>query len=485
MEQHTGTGGVVAIIAEEDIILNAPIYADSSGFRGGAYVLSGNNCNNFFPTTDYYYDANFSSPATQDGAFKGEGVADVAASQSGGRGAPANGGGGGNNHNNGGAGGANLAAGGNGGGNSSSVGCRVNIQGLGGKRLSTHGGTKIFFGGGGGAGHSNFNFPNPKGGGNGGGIVYLQANNLVGNSRKIAANGRVGGASLGDGASGGGAGGTIIMDINNYTGAVTIESNGGQGGTANDGGNVGRCYGAGGGGGGGVIYFTGATPAVTVTANLGAAGPEVGREASCNPIVPSIAGGAGQIVPGYTVQSSGVIASTSCGILLPVELIYFKVDYENSQARLNWKVSEPETVDRFIIERAGNTNQWTAINEQIAVANLDVYQATDAFPLTHENYYRIKIVSKNNEVNYSAVRKIFVPSANDRITIHPNPATNRITVSSNTPFGELLLFDLNGKLLWKKKNDPAQNTMVIDITGISSGIYLLSVGTIMKKVVIR
>ena len=124
----TGTGGVVAIIAEEDIILNAPIYADSSGFRGGAYVLSGNNCNNFFPTTDYYYDANFGLPATQDGAFKGEGVADVAASQSGGRGAPANGGGGGNNHNNGGAGGANLAAGGNGGGNSSSVGCRVNIK---------------------------------------------------------------------------------------------------------------------------------------------------------------------------------------------------------------------------------------------------------------------------------------------------------------------------------------------------------------------
>ena len=46
--------------------------------------------------------------------------------------------------------------------------------------------------------------------------LFFKANNLVGNSRKIAANGKVGGASLGDGASGGGAGGTIIMDINNY-----------------------------------------------------------------------------------------------------------------------------------------------------------------------------------------------------------------------------------------------------------------------------
>ena len=101
------------------------------------------------------------------------------------------------------------------------------------------------------------------------------------------------------------AGGTIIMDINSYSGAVTIEANGAQGGTANDGGNVGRCYGAGGGGSGGVIYFTGATPAVTVTANPGAAGPEIGREASCGPIVPAIAGAAGQIVPSYTVSIVG------------------------------------------------------------------------------------------------------------------------------------------------------------------------------------
>ena len=113
-----------------------------------------------------------------------------------------------------------------------------------------------------------------------------------------------------------------------------------------------------------------------------------------------------------------------------------------------------------------------------------VYHAIDPFPMTYHNYYRIKIVGKNNEISYSAVQKIFVPSVNDRITIHPNPATNRITVSGNIPFGELLLFDLNGKLLWQRKNNSAQNTMVIDITGISPGIYLLSVGTIMKKVVI-
>jgi hypothetical protein len=479
----TGTGGVLAIIAEQDIILNAPVYADSSGFRGGEYRLSDGTCSNFFPSTNYFYDANSLTP--QDGSFKGEGVAIVASAQSGGRGAPANGGGGGNNHNNGGAGGANLTAGGNGGGNSSSVGCRTTIQGLGGKALSSHGGSKIFFGGGGGAGHSNFNFPNPKGGGNGGGIVFLQADNLVGNNRKIAANGTVGGASLGDGASGGGAGGTIIMDINNYSGAVTIEANGGQGGTANDGGNVGRCYGAGGGGSGGVIYFTGSTPAVTITVNSGPAGPEIGREASCNPIVPSIAGAAGQVIPGYSYQTSTSIASTSCGILLHVELVYFDAKYEEGITKLTWKVADPESLEYFVIERATSDNRWIAIDQLVALSRGETYNSIDPSPVTNNNFYRLKIVRKDNEVSYSPVEKIYVPSINDRITIYPNPATKKIRVTGDISLSELFLFDLGGNLVWQKKTIGAQNMLEVDLPGLPAGVYVLRVGDSFKKLVIR
>lgn len=154
-----GTGGVLAIEVEEDLVLNAPIYGDSSGFRGGEFRVSSGDCGNFFPpaATDYAYNANTLSP--QDGAFKGEGIADVSAAQSGGRGAPANGGGGGNNHNNGGGGGANLSFGGDGGGNSSSGGCRTNLLGKSGKALSSYSGKKIFAGGGGGAGQANNGFP--------------------------------------------------------------------------------------------------------------------------------------------------------------------------------------------------------------------------------------------------------------------------------------------------------------------------------------
>src|SRR5678815_3014536 len=175
----TGTGGVIAISVSQDLTLYAPIYADSTGFRGGGYVLSNGTCfNTPFAATGYIYNAANTSP--QNGAAKGEAVYDFPAAQSGGRGAPANGGGGGNNHNNGGAGGANLSAGGKGGGNSSSAGCTTELHGLPGKALSSWSGKKIFFGGGGGAGHSNGTPAPLRGGAHGGGIILIEAGNLIG-----------------------------------------------------------------------------------------------------------------------------------------------------------------------------------------------------------------------------------------------------------------------------------------------------------------
>lgn len=479
----SGTGGVLAISVEQDLVLNAPVYADSSGFRGGEYRLSNGTCSNFAPANGFVYDGNTLTP--QDGSFKGEAVADVAAGQSGGKGAPANGGGGGNNHNNGGAGGANLAAGGDGGGNSSSVGCRVSNPARGGKALSSYGGTKIFLGGGGGAGHSNFNFPNPTGGGHGGGIVFIEADNLIGNNHKIAANGSRGGNALGDGASGSGAGGTLILSINSYVGTTTIEATGAQGGTANDGGNVGRCYGAGGGGSGGAIYFSAATPALPVTVAGGAAGPETGREASCNPIIPAVAGSAGQIIPNYDYSMSTVLESSYCALLLPVELIWFKAIDRNSQTILSWKVAAPELADRFIIERAGDGNSWSAIHQQPAEEGIFLYQFEDMLPEPGNNFYRLKIIGRDRKVIYSSVLKVFMPTPNDPVNIYPNPASKKITVSGNISFTELYLFDMTGKLLLQKRNNNNQNSVDVNLPDLSAGVYMLKIGTVVKKVVIR
>lgn len=480
-DNTAGTGGVIAIFANQDITLNAPIFADSLGYKGGAYLLSNNTCSNFFPANLYSYTASTSTP--QSGAYKGEGIYEfAAANQTGGRGAPANGGGGGNNHNNSGGGGANLSAGGRGGGNSSSTGsCTATFRGEAGKPLLNWGGRKIFMGGGGGAGHAN-NGIITKGGGNGGGIIFIWANTINGNNNFITASGGNGGDSQSDGAGGGGAGGTIIMQVTNYSGALTIQANGGSGGNSNDGGNIGLCFGGGGGGSGGAIYYTAAVPAVTSFVTGGAAGAESGRDATCAAAQAALAGSNGVITASYTFQRSFSNASY-CASLLPSSIQSFTGKSSGQVVRLDWQIKNPELVKQYIIERKDVNQQWMAIG--IKSGTLDeVYQFTDADPMAGNNFYRLKIIDQQNSYYYSGVVLVtFLETGND-LSVYPNPATHTITISRKlTAITQLQLTDMNGKLLWKTVL--VGTTQQVNLPSLPAGVYLLRADALVKKLVIR
>ncbi len=269
------TGGVVFLMIQNNLTLEADITTSGIGFRGGATNFGTNNdCSWISNQDDYYY-----SLGSWRGAQKGEGIADYVSGRESGRGAQANGGGGGNDHNSGGGGGANISAGGKGGDNDepSTFGCDGYFAGRGGKSLQ-NANDRIFMGGGGGAGHSN----NQVGtdGGNGGGIIVLIANSIAGNSHKIVSNGTSPDETNGDGGGGGGAGGSILINTGTISSALKAETRGGHGGNINNHGQD-RCFGPGGGGSGGRIVFVQATP-TTIDVGGGAKGVSVNSAASCD-----------------------------------------------------------------------------------------------------------------------------------------------------------------------------------------------------------
>lgn len=271
------SGGVLVFEVAGTLTLQSNISANGIGFRGGAvstnYYVAG-DCSD----TDYFFTANLAL-----GAYKGEGVTEVPANMRTGRGALANGGGGGNNLNSGGGGGSNYGGGGVGG--NEWTGCSTFANGgEDGVPLIFPG--KIFMGGGGGGGHQNNSTATV--GGNGGGIILIKAGEVVGNGNSISSNG----ASVTidseiDAAGGGGAGGSVFLDITTYTGAIDISVTGGDGGDVNNGftgGSTGaQCHGTGGGAGGGLIAFSGVSvpgvPNLILTG--GTAGLTLNTQSSC------------------------------------------------------------------------------------------------------------------------------------------------------------------------------------------------------------
>lgn len=481
-DSTTGLGGVIALFADQTITLNAPIFADSSGYSGGAYIHHAGDCP--FAGTGFVYDA--SATGTNNGAYKGESVAVLSATQDGAKGAPANGGGGGNNHNNSGAGGANLTAGGNGGGNSSSgpFGCNTgNNYGRAGKALSSWNGFKLFSGGGGGAGHSNNGSSTTNYGGNGGGIIFIWATTLVGNGYSISARGGNGGSSQSDGAGGGGAGGTIVLNVDTYTGSTVVNADGGSGGLSDDGNVIGRCFGGGGGGSGGAVYFEGPTPGISVSISGGAGGNEINRDAGCNSAVAGAAGSAGQIIPNYTFSRSTVSASY-CLLLLPVKLLYFKTQLQQEQVVLSWEVDYPELAKNFSVERRMNSAAgWTTIYSGNAADNQRRYAAFDTKPVSGNNFYRLKITEKSGRVYYSDIKIVWKGSIKNDFTVYPNPSAGEVMISGDFETGNWLrVTDISGKPVFLKKITTPLSS--ISLPRFSKGLYLVHYKDVMKKLVI-
>ena len=477
----SGVGGVLAIAVATDLTLNAPIYADSAGFNGGDHIQDNGTCSNL-SGTGYYYNGYV---LTQWGALKGEGVYEFPTAQSGGRGAPANGGGGGNNHNNGGGGGANLTNGGIGGGNFSTTGCKTTLRGLAGKSLSSWGGSKLFLGGGGGAGHSNYALADTTGGGNGGGIVFIIADNIIGNNQKISANGTAGGKALSDGASGGGAGGSIILNVATFTGNLTVLAKGGKGGDERDDGLNQRCYGAGGGGSGGVVYYSGAATATTTTTTGGIAGINISSVNCGTPQMPD-PGASGLVVNNYSFTAS-LTPGTNCSGVLPVRLIYFKANLDNqAHVQLRWQVANPDEIDAFSLERSTDLYTWNSITRIAGSDNQTIYTYTDLTPEEGYYFYRLRMTGKDGSISYSAIQKVNISKKDASIRLFPNPATGQVTITGlanrNSP---IRILDSNGKLVSLKVINASDHQVTLSLEGFSKGLYLVTVGNSVQKLLIR
>jgi hypothetical protein len=54
------------------------------------------------------------------------------------------------------------------------------------------------------------------------------------------------------------------------------------------------------------------------------------------------------------------------------------------------------------------------------------YTSTDNMPGNGNNFYRIKVVEKSGEINYSAVVKVNITATTSALNVYPNPVTGRV-----------------------------------------------------------
>jgi hypothetical protein len=192
-----------------------------------------------------------------------------------------------------------------------------------------------------------------------------------------------------------------------------------------------------------------------------------------------------------TVENAGAgTATTDCNIVLPVELGSFTAIEHNEGIQLDWQTVSEENNDYFVVERSIDGNIWSSVGVVAGVGTTIIpqnYSLIDRNSFVGSNYYRLKQFDTNGSVNVSDVISVERDVSTDIILI-PNPTKEIVLVTSQNDFSEVIIRSISGTVVLSESQDWMKQ-ITLDISGLSSGVYLVSIlnksGMVTDRLVIR
>lgn len=172
---------------------------------------------------------------------------------------------------------------------------------------------------------------------------------------------------------------------------------------------------------------------------------------------------------------------------LPVKLAAFNAVRSEDDALLFWTTASELNSRKFVVERAENGKDFTAIGEVAAAGNSSKnisYAFEDLGARMRINgevaYYRLKMVDRDGTFEYSPVRRVsFEQNAATDMNVYPNPFEDGLTLSFGSIDGssvQVEIIDLFGKVCYKgtqilDENNPS--FVMNNLNNLPAGIYIV------------
>ena len=159
--------------------------------------------------------------------------------------------------------------------------------------------------------------------------------------------------------------------------------------------------------------------------------------------------------------------------VLPVSLVHFTAQRQNTDVLLNWQTSSEENNKGFEVYRSIDGINFSQIGFVSGAGNSSVllnYSYTDETELSGKIYYRLKQIDIDGNGKYSPI--VYVNGSNDyAVSFYPNPVQTSITLQSSQIVKEIDLVNTTGQII-KKWNNVSPNSQ-LDVSNIASGTYFL------------
>lgn len=175
---------------------------------------------------------------------------------------------------------------------------------------------------------------------------------------------------------------------------------------------------------------------------------------------------------------------------LPVTLVSFKALSEGQTSSLSWTTSEETNSDRFDIERSQNGKNWVKIGSLSSHKESKVnqyYSFADATPLRGDNYYRLKMVDRDETFAYSHIEHL---SFNGIALVYPNPVSASQNLTFNvgdwSKVSQVKVVNAAGKVVFEASNALLSG---LNARNLVAGVYVVQVthtdGTVSSQRFVR
>lgn len=170
----------------------------------------------------------------------------------------------------------------------------------------------------------------------------------------------------------------------------------------------------------------------------------------------------------------------------PALIMSFDGQVVNNQADLTWVMEDETNSKWFVIERSGDDGVYDSIGvvEGLNNNNMTTYSYSDISMLNGKNYYRLRMIDKNDVVRFSKIVSlnytVLTNTEAATMTIFPNPAiaTINYTISATTDQQVLVqVYNLAGVMLMTAQQQlyAGNNTQTVGVSGLKTGNYILKV----------
>ena len=177
---------------------------------------------------------------------------------------------------------------------------------------------------------------------------------------------------------------------------------------------------------------------------------------------------------------------------LPVVLADFFARHHGATNLLSWTTMQEINSNYFELEHSTDGSSFTSLARISAAGNsatrLD-YRYTHAGPIKGMNFYRLKMVDRDNSVSYSAIRSLRNGGATS-LNLYPNPAHDMLNLEFSAAKAgkvELSIIDLSGRIIKTSNLQILQgmNTMKYQIPDLQPGTYVLKIQSADQKMLVN